>query len=190
MYEMERVSIRLVKDSPLYSDTPVNTPEDAVNLIRNEIQQYDREVICVLNLSTRGQVINMNVASIGTLNTALAQPREIFKSALLSNAASIIMFHNHPSGDPTPSPEDMDITARIYQSGALLGVNLLDHIIVGSGDEYFSFKEKGQIFSEEKENKNRVRETDPPGERDREEQTAKSEREKKNPERKRRQGGR
>ncbi len=84
----------------------------------------------------------------GSLNTVLGQPREIFKSAILSNAASIIMFHNHPSGDPSPSLEDIDMTARIYSSGILLGIKLLDHIIVGRGDESFSFKEEGQMYVE------------------------------------------
>lgn len=94
-------------------------------------------------MDTKNQPIAINVVSVGTLSSSLVHPREVFKPAILSNSASIILSHNHPSGDCTPSSEDISVTARIKESGKLLGIELLDHIIIGDMDGYISVKEKG-----------------------------------------------
>ena len=149
--ELNVVNIRLVKEPSLYSTKPLNSPEAVLELIAEEMSSYDREVLCILNLKANGQVINMNIVSVGTINSALVNPREIFKSSILSNACAIIAIHNHPSGNIMPSREDVNITKRLKMCGAILGIDLLDHIIIGgtSGDMY-SFKSKRKdLFSEQ-----------------------------------------
>lgn len=144
--KLEVVSIRLVKEAPLYSSMPISGPEDVIKLMATELAQYDREVMCILNNNSCGQVINMNITSIGTINTAIVNPREIFKSAILSNAASIILLHNHPSGTIVPSTEDIELTRRLVRCGELMGIPVLDNIIVGGINERtFSFRANGMM---------------------------------------------
>ena len=121
------------------------SPKDVAGLLTPEMQFLDREHFKVLSLSTKNKVITIETVSIGSLNSTIVHPREIYKNPIKNSAAAIIAVHNHPSGDPTPSSEDIEITKRLYQVGELLGIELLDHIIIGDG-EYFSFKEKGLIF--------------------------------------------
>ncbi len=139
-YEFDNVAIRLVKEPPLLLNEKLCTPEKVVEAIRDFLSDFDREVVVVLNLSTACKPINMNIVSIGTVNASLASPREIFKSSILSNAANIILVHNHPSGDCTPSKSDFDTTKMIKAAGELLGINLIDSIIVGS-EGYYSIEE-------------------------------------------------
>ena len=101
----------------------------------------DREKFVVACLDTKKQPVNISVVSIGSVNSVIVHPREVFKIAVLSNASSIICFHNHPSGNINPSGEDENITRRLKECGEILGIGLLDHIIVGDRDTYFSFKE-------------------------------------------------
>lgn len=101
---------------------------------------FDREVFAILNLASDGKPINMNIVSIGTLNSALVSPRDVFKSSILSNAAAFIAYHCHPSGNPKPSQEDFEVTQRLRDAGAILEIKMVDHIIVGCGrDRSFSF---------------------------------------------------
>lgn len=144
-HELKVVSIRLVDDPPLFSKKPLLTSADAVEVIGEELQKYDRELFCILNLRTNGQIINMNIVSTGTLNTALVHPREVFKSAILSNASDIILIHNHPSGNCTPSSLDTQITENLRKCGELLGIPVKDHIIIGSEKTYYSFVENGLL---------------------------------------------
>jgi DNA repair protein RadC len=102
------------------------------------------EVFIVLCLTTKCHVIAYHEVGRGTLDTVLVNPREVFKAAVLANAAAIVVAHNHPSGDPTPSPDDMDVTRRLAAAGGVLGIAVLDHIIVGDG-RYYSFKEGGLV---------------------------------------------
>ena len=141
MAELERVQIRLVQEPSLYSESPINTPEAAVKLLAETFKDYDREVVAVVNLRTDLKPINVNFVSIGALNESLVHPRETLKSAILSNASSILMVHNHVSGKLEPSEEDIKITDRMSQICSLLGIGLTDHVIVGPVDEYFSFRE-------------------------------------------------
>lgn len=141
-FQLDVVSIRLVKDAPMYSDAPLNCPEKAVELLGKELSEMDREVICIINVTSKNVPINCTYASVGVLNSAVAVPRELLKASILSNAAGVIMLHNHPSGDPTPSREDLKITARVSVACEYLGFDLLDHIIVGGRTEkYYSFNE-------------------------------------------------
>ena len=105
------------------------------------MSDYDREAIVVLNLNVKGKPINASITSLGTLNSSIAHPREVFKVAMLSNASKIICFHNHPSGNLKCSKEDENITNRLKECGEILGIELVDHIIIGDNDTYFSFKE-------------------------------------------------
>jgi len=145
--ELEVVNIRLVPDRTFFSEKPIRSPQDAVSFIAEHLSDYDREVLAVLNLNTKGKVLNMNFVSVGTINASLVEPREFFKSTILSNAAGVIMIHNHPSGDPTPSNEDKSITKRIAFVSRMCGISFVDHVIVGGGHppERFSFKEHGLI---------------------------------------------
>ena len=140
-YEMEQVSIRLVKEPPLISPEPLTGPESAVNILGEYLRDFDRELMIVVNLRTDGKPINMNVMSIGTINASIAVPREALKTSILSNAASVLLFHNHPSGSLKPSAEDIRATDRMIKAYDLLGMSVLDHIILGPDNRFYSMKE-------------------------------------------------
>jgi len=141
--KFEQVSVRLVKEAPLMSSTPIGTPEDAIALVGDMLCEMDREVLCVINMKTDGKPINFSIVSIGAINQSLAEPRELFKTSILSNAASLIMVHNHVSGSLVPSQSDIIVTDKMVQLSNFMGIPLLDHIIVGGENkEYFSFKGK------------------------------------------------
>ena len=139
---LNQVAVRLIEEPPLYSDIPLKTPEDAIRVMGEWMKGLDREVVCVVNMQADLRPINMNIVSMGVLDQSMVHPREIFKSAILSNAHSMLMMHNHPSGSLEPSVEDIRITDRMEQVGMILGIPLMDHVIVGRGMEYYSFREK------------------------------------------------
>lgn len=118
----------------------IETPFDAYVLLKNFLEDSDREKLLVVCLDTKNQPINICTVSVGTLNSSLVHPREVFKTAILSNSNQIMLAHNHPSGISAPSNEDKAMTSRIKDAGVILGIELIDHIIIGS-NEYFSFKE-------------------------------------------------
>ena len=126
------VSVRLVQGMQIMSEKPVKTPEDAVELVGKELCEMDREVVCVINLQADNKPINCHFASVGGLSQSQIYPREIFKASILSNAAYIILMHNHPSGSVCPSKEDNEFTDRMAEACKLMGIPLLDHIIVGT----------------------------------------------------------
>lgn len=143
-YKLREVCIRLAEGVSLYSAHPMNTPDRAVEVMRRELSQYDREVLCVVNLNSRLKPINFNIVSVGTLTQSPADIPNIFKSCLLSNAASILLMHNHPSGDPKPSQEDIALTKRVIAAGKLMGVKCLDHVIIGGAEGTgYSMREEG-----------------------------------------------
>lgn len=145
-FKLDVVSIRLNKDAPLMSGHPVKSPEDAVKLIGQELCEMDREVVCIINLKSDGTPINCTFASMGALDRSVAHPRELLKATILSNASTMIMLHNHPSGNLDPSMEDSILTDRMIKICDLVGVPLVDHIIVGGDNsDYFSFKEKDRL---------------------------------------------
>ena len=146
-FKLDRVAVRLVEEPPLLSNEQLNNAGKVVQVLGEEIKQYDREVIGIINMHTDSKPINMTIASIGELNSALANPRELLKASILSNAAGIVMLHNHPSGNLVPSTKDILITDKLKMVCDLIDVELLDHIIVGRGREYFSFQEKNILPS-------------------------------------------
>lgn len=143
--KLEQVAIRMVEQPPLYSKEPMNNPDAAIRVMNEFLSQMDRELFCIVNLQADLTPINMNIVSVGSLNEALINPREIFKSAILSNAHSMMLIHNHPSGNLTPSTSDIQTTARIQQLGELMGISLVDHIITGRDGNYYSFRDKGEF---------------------------------------------
>ncbi|MFI3215075.1 MAG: JAB domain-containing protein, partial [Eubacteriales bacterium] len=133
IFKLEKVSVRLVKDAPLLSSVPINSPQKAVELLGQELSEMDREVVCLINLTHDMKPINCHILSIGSLNQAIVHPRELYKSSILSNAAHIILLHSHPSGNLTPSKEDIQLTTGLRKISELIQIPLLDHIIVGGG---------------------------------------------------------
>lgn len=141
-YQIPVYQVRLVRQSMLkVGAQKCTSPIDAFELFRDYFDGLDREHMVVGMLDTKNQVIGINTVSIGTLTSADASPRDIFKPAILANANSIILAHNHPSGDPSPSNEDRAVTITIRAVGAQLGIKLHDHIILGRNGAYFSFVE-------------------------------------------------
>ena len=126
------VSIKMVKESSfLYQTRQILSPSDAYEMIKEQLEGLDREQFIIACLNTKNEPTNISVVAVGTLNKSIVHPREVFKTAILSNAASIIAFHNHPSGETTPSQQDIQLTNRLYEAGELLGIKLLDHLIIG-----------------------------------------------------------
>ncbi|MBE4907878.1 DNA repair protein RadC [Bacillus luteolus] len=139
------VSIKLIKESTLlYKERSIRSPEDGFKILKDFLSEKDREHFIVISLDTKNQPVSINVCHIGSLNASIVHPREVMKSAILSNAASILVGHNHPSGKVDPSREDIEVTKRLLEAGKIIGIEILDHIIVGDG-EYVSLKEKGYV---------------------------------------------
>ena len=136
------VSLRLVREKDsYYSSKFIRNPGDLAQIVKKFLGQADREVFLTVNMSTANTVNSIHVVSVGTLDRAIVHPREVFKTAILSNAANIALAHNHPSGELNPSQEDIAMTKQLVQSGDLLGIKVLDHIII-AGDRYLSFLEQ------------------------------------------------
>lgn len=141
------VRIQLVRDNVSTEEKSIGSPQAAVEVARH-LSDLDREHLLVLHLNSRNSLLGMETVAIGSLTASIIHPREIFKAAILNNAASIILLHNHPSGAADPSQEDRDTTKRIFRAGDLLGIPLQDHVIVGAGS-YYSFREKGHLDQEQ-----------------------------------------
>lgn len=122
----------------------IRSPEDGANFVMEEMRSLTQEHFVVLFLNTKNQVIHRQTIFIGSLNASIVHPREVFREAVRRSAASIICAHNHPSGDPTPSQEDIHVTKRLVDSGKMMGIELLDHLIIGDR-KFISLKEKGYI---------------------------------------------
>ncbi|OLS03322.1 RadC family protein [Tissierella creatinophila] len=122
----------------------VSSPDILVNLISDEMRFLNKEHFNIAILDTKNQIIAIENISIGTLNASIVHPRDVFHAAINRSANSIILIHNHPSGDPSPSDEDINITSRLVEAGDLIGIKVLDHIIIGD-NRYVSFKEKNLI---------------------------------------------
>lgn len=120
----------------------VSSPEAVYSHMLTKMENYQKEVFLCLHLDSKNNIISEDVVSIGTLNRSLVHPREVFRKAIKNGAASILVVHNHPSGDPRPSPEDQQVTRRLKEVGELMGIPLLDHIIIARNRKY-SFREEG-----------------------------------------------
>ena len=145
--DLRQVAVRMVDLPPLVSEEPLSNPQAVIKLLADTFHEYDREVVAIVNLKSNLQPISMNIVSMGALDQSVVHPREVMKTAILSNAASILMVHNHPSGKTEPSKQDILITDRMNQVCELMGIPLLDHVIVGPRDSYYSFDGVGSFES-------------------------------------------
>lgn len=149
------IRLQVVKESTgLYGINKFTGPQEAADMMRPLISAADRELFLVMSVNTRMVPMAVEIVSVGTLNSCLVEMREVFKHAILNNAAGIVCFHNHPSGDSEPSKEDHLMTQKLKAAGELLGIPLVDHIIV-TEEQYYSFKEQGNISQEKKEGRDK-----------------------------------
>ena len=139
-----RFDVRLVRDGRVAVDESpiIRRPEDSLPLLMGELSELSYERAVFLALNTKNHVIALLPVSSGSINASIIDPKSVFQRALLSNAVSILLAHNHPSGDPTPSPEDIQITKRLIDAGAILDLCVIDHIILGYPG-WYSFREHG-----------------------------------------------
>jgi DNA repair protein RadC len=144
-YKLPVVRCTLVKDgshkAPL---DQISRSEDANRVLQSYLEGVDREYFVALLLNTKNKAIGIYTVSVGSLDSSIVHPREVFKVAIISNTAAIIVGHNHPSGESRPSKEDIEITSRLVDAGRILGIELLDHIITG-GDGYTSLVKEGRV---------------------------------------------
>ena len=140
-----RYAVRTDADGrPVVLGRTLSRPRDVAHVLMTLLQDEAAEVFGILCLTTKHRVIAYHEVSRGALDATLVHPREVFKAAILANASAVILAHNHPSGDPTPSGEDIALTRRLVDGGALLGIEVLDHLIVGDG-RYCSFRDEGRL---------------------------------------------
>ncbi|MFC2048224.1 DNA repair protein RadC [Chloroflexota bacterium] len=133
---------RLEGYSELGKKPVVKTPGEVVSLVRGRLKGKKKEHFLALLLDTRGQLIRISEISVGSLDTSIVHPREVFKEAVSASAASVIFVHNHPSGDPEPSEDDIKLTERLAQAGEIMGIDVLDHVVI-SDKNYLSLKGRG-----------------------------------------------
>jgi DNA repair protein RadC len=147
LYSVPIYRITLVRDGTMQTATKqIRTSQDAADIVRQYLDGADREHFVVILLDQKNKVIGITTVSIGSLTASVVHPRDVYKAAILANAASIVCAHNHPSGNAAPSQEDRAITQRLRDSGTLLGISMLDHVIVGDGTtSYFSFADEGLL---------------------------------------------
>lgn len=141
-----KLTLVMEKEIQYPLDEKISQPDTVYDIIEDvfDISNSPEELMVMLTLDTKNKITGLFVVSQGTINASIVHPREVYKRAILQNANSIILAHNHPSGDTTPSNEDVSITKRLVEVGELVGIKLLDHLIIGRG-RYISFKEKGII---------------------------------------------
>jgi DNA repair protein RadC len=123
----------------------VTTPQDVVKLCATQLRGLDREHFWALALSTKNQLLRMVEVSVGSLNASIVHPRELFREAVRISAASVVVVHNHPSGDPNPSGADIQLTRRLAKAGDVLGIELLDHVVIGDGGAHASLRDMGVL---------------------------------------------
>jgi len=143
-FYVQKIKLIAVKEDPAGESIYIESPETVYGLdfLQHELLLSDREIFICLHLNIKNSLLTWEVVSVGSLNFSVVHPREVYKGAILSNAASIIFCHNHPSGDLEPSPEDIAVTKRLQDAGKLLGIQVLDHIIFGE-ESFVSLKERG-----------------------------------------------
>lgn len=134
-----RIALEQMGDLPA-----ISRPEDVFALLHSQLRDEKQEHVIALLLNTKNRVMRQITVTKGTLDSSLLHPREVFREAIRHSASSIILAHNHPSGDPTPSPDDIQITCRIHQAGQLVGIELIDHVVIGDG-RWVSLKAQGII---------------------------------------------
>ncbi len=147
MLTLEATTNIIVREKP--TGPKLITPEACAKFLE-PMEQMAQEAFVVMTLTTKNDVIQKHLVSLGTLNSALVHPREVFRVAIMDSAAAIILSHNHPSGDPTPSAEDIKITRQLVSAGEIIGIRVLDHVIIGSSDpglfqSFLSLREAGLV---------------------------------------------
>jgi len=141
---ISRLKVIVVAEEAHHERPRIAGPEDIVNLpfLKEELLGSDRELFVCLHLDTKHALISWEVVSVGSLTTSIVHPREVFKAAILANASAVVLCHNHPSGDPTPSAADMELTRRLSKAGDMVGIEVLDHVIL-AGERHVSLKQVG-----------------------------------------------
>ncbi len=137
-------TLKMVKEDSVPYEVPViKSPAEVYQAAKQLLALHEKpeEHFCIFCLNTKNKIVGVHTISIGSLNASIVHPREVFKAAMLNNAYGIICLHNHPSGDPEPSREDIEITRRLVDAGKIIGIEVIDHVIIG--EQYLSMKEKG-----------------------------------------------
>ena len=140
-------TLKMVKEgSALYEVPVIKSPAEVYQAAKQLLALHEEpeEHFCILCLNTKNKIVGVHTISIGSLNASIVHPREVFKAAMLNNASGIICLHNHPSGDPEPSRDDIETTHRLVNAGNILGIKVLDHVIIGD-NRYVSLKEQGAM---------------------------------------------
>lgn len=135
---------RRMANSRLTEAVVIRSPQDAAEILTEQLRYLQKEHFICLFLNTKNHVIAQETLSMGSLNASIVHPREVFRAAMKCSSAAIICAHNHPSGDPTPSPEDISLTSRLVQAGEIVGIDVLDHLVIGDSS-YVSLKQKGYM---------------------------------------------
>ena len=143
LFKLSHVHISLVREEEGTYHPQITQSQEVYNLL-NDMIDLDREEFRILLLDTKHRVLSVHTVGIGSLNVTIVHPREVYKAAVLANAAAIIAVHNHPSGDPTPSPEDYALTERLKEAGEILGIRLLDHVVIGH-NRFYSLVDHGNL---------------------------------------------
>ena len=146
-YSIPGLRIALVREPgvTLAERPSLRTPAEAARILAEYIGETDRERFVIALLTVRHRLIGLHTVSVGCLTSSLVHPRECFKPAILASAAAMVVCHPHPSGDPEPSPEDVALTRRLVSAGQLLGIEVLDHLVLGEAGCYVSLKERGVL---------------------------------------------
>lgn len=147
VYQAPIVSVRLVKEATMEMRLQVKSPGDVALDLGKRFADCDREHFVAVLLDTKNRVIAVDVVAVGSLDSAIITMREAFKTAMIVSAAAVIFAHNHPSGDPTPSPEDVLVTRSLVDAGKLLDIDVLDHLVIGEFGRYTSLRERGLGFN-------------------------------------------
>ena len=137
-------TLKIIKEDSVPYEVPViKSPAEVYQAAKQLLALHEEpeEHFCILCLNTKNKIVGVHTISIGSLNASIVHPREVFKAAMLNNASAIICFHNHPSGDPEPSRDDIETTRRLVDAGEIMGIKVLDHIIIGE-QTYLSMKEE------------------------------------------------
>ncbi len=147
VYTVPGFRIGLIREpGVLLAERPsMQSPSEAAPILHEYIGDLDREVFVLALLTARNRVLGLHTVSVGCLSASLVHPREVFKPAILASAAGLVIAHNHPSGDPEPSAEDLALTRRLAAAGSLLGIEILDHLVIGEGSRYVSLKDRGLL---------------------------------------------
>jgi DNA repair protein RadC len=145
-YRIPIYKLSLMRDGALCAERKIVTrSQDLYPILREYYARHDREEMVVVLLDAKHRIIGINSVSVGSLTLSIVHPRETFKAAIVSNCAAIILAHNHPSGDPTPSQEDRALTKRLKDAGDIIGIPVLDHLVIGDDGRYVSFADQGWI---------------------------------------------